>query len=123
MTDVREMIPEFFYLPDMFINCEKHDFGIQQTNERVHNVDMPSWANRDPYFFVVMFRKALEGQYVSKNIHKWIDLIFGYKQKGKEAENSLNVFYYLTYENSIDLDTIKDEKEKVSLESQIMHFG
>ena len=28
MTDVRELIPEFFYLPEMFLNLEKYDFGL-----------------------------------------------------------------------------------------------
>ena len=28
MSDVRELIPEFFFLPEMFLNLEKHDFGI-----------------------------------------------------------------------------------------------
>ncbi len=32
-----------------------------------------------------------------------IDLIFGYKQQGKGAKDSLNVFYYLTYEGSVDI--------------------
>lgn len=28
MTDVRELVPEFFYLPEIFLNIEKHDFGF-----------------------------------------------------------------------------------------------
>lgn len=28
MSDVRELIPEFFTLPEMFLNLEKHDFGL-----------------------------------------------------------------------------------------------
>lgn len=35
---------------------------------------------------------------MSAHLHKWIDLIFGYKQRGLAAEEALNVFYYCTYE-------------------------
>ena len=28
--------------------------------------------------------------YVPKHIHKWIDLVFGYKQRGLEAEKADN---------------------------------
>jgi Beige/BEACH domain len=35
----------------------------------------------------------------------------------------LNLFYYLTYENSIDLADIEDQQTKISKEAQIMHFG
>lgn len=35
---------------------------------------------------------------MSSHLHQWIDLIFGYKQRGPEAVEALNVFYYCTYE-------------------------
>lgn len=35
---------------------------------------------------------------MSSHLHEWIDLIFGYKQRGEEAVEALNVFYYCTYE-------------------------
>ena len=46
----------------------------------------------------VLFVWPQECEHVSNHLHEWIDLIFGYKQRGEEAVNALNVFYYCTYE-------------------------
>lgn len=72
--------------------------------------------------FVVKHRTFLESEEVSQNLCKWIDLIFGYKQKGKDAEESMNLFYYLTYEDNFELDKV-DPKDREGYKSQIIHFG
>jgi ABC-type multidrug transport system fused ATPase/permease subunit len=54
---------------------------IRATGQRVGDVELPPWA-RTPQEFIQKNRQALESDYVSENIHNWIDLIFGYKQRG-----------------------------------------
>lgn len=34
-----------------------------------------------------------------------------------------NIFYYLTYEGAVDLDTMEDELQKSAIEDQIANFG
>lgn len=43
-------------------------------------------------------RRALESPHVSRRLHLWIDLVFGYLQRGRAAIEADNLFYHLTYE-------------------------
>uniref|UniRef100_A0A2C9KF32 BEACH domain-containing protein n=1 Tax=Biomphalaria glabrata TaxID=6526 RepID=A0A2C9KF32_BIOGL len=97
-------------------------FGFRNDGRPVGDVELPPWAS-SPAELVTVLRKALESDVVSRNIHHWIDLVFGYQQRGEEAWKADNVFYYLTYEGAIDLDSIQDASERRSLETQIMEFG
>jgi WD40 repeat protein len=83
---------------------------------------LPPWADTAETF-VRLNREALESEHVSANIHLWIDLIFGYKQQGREAEQAFNVFYYMTYEGSVDPDAAADPVLRDSMISQIYNFG
>jgi hypothetical protein len=122
-TDLRELVPEVYTLPEMFINQNNYEYGTTQDKVVVDNVLLPKWAEQNPYKFVGEIRKQLESRYVSENINNWIDLIYGYKQRGKDAIENMNIFYPLTYENSIDLDKVEEWEEKESFETQIAHFG
>jgi len=72
-----------------------------QEGEAIDDVLLPEWA-QDGYSFLQNMRAALESDYVSANLNSWIDLIFGYKQKGEEATANDNLFYPLCYEENID---------------------
>lgn len=122
-ADVKELIPEFFYFPEFLQNMNGFDLGqLQISQEPVTDVVLPRWAtSRED--FIRKHKKALESEYVSNHLHEWIDLIFGYKQRGEEAVNALNVFYYCTYEGAVDLDAIANENERKALEGIISNFG
>ncbi|XP_076767094.1 A kinase anchor protein rugose isoform X8 [Xylocopa sonorina] len=121
-SDVKELIPEFFFLPEMLVNSNRYRLGRQEDGSVVGDVELPPWAS-SPEEFIRINRMALESEFVSCQLHQWIDLIFGYKQKGPEAIRATNVFYYLTYEGSVDLDTITDPLMREAIENQIRNFG
>ncbi|XP_054014732.1 neurobeachin isoform X14 [Hylaeus anthracinus] len=121
-SDVKELIPEFFFLPEMLVNSNRYRLGRQEDGSSVGDVELPPWAS-SPEEFIRINRMALESEFVSCQLHQWIDLIFGYKQKGPEAIRATNVFYYLTYEGSVDLDTITDSVIREAIENQIRNFG
>lgn len=181
-TDLRELTPEFFYLPEFLLNKNKINFGkvtecgninlagminnkknnfniniSQEPDQRlitasevnanndcednsdsnfnfldnsnpqrdlfIDNVEIPAWS-KDASYFVYMNKIILESQFVSDKINNWIDLVYGSKQKGKEAENSMNLFWNYTYENEIDIDHIKENnmEEYLSYMSKV-EFG
>ncbi|XP_035307793.1 neurobeachin isoform X4 [Cricetulus griseus] len=121
-SDVKELIPEFYYLPEMFVNSNGYQLGVREDAVVVNDVDLPPWAKK-PEDFVRINRMALESEFVSCQLHQWIDLIFGYKQRGPEAVRALNVFHYLTYEGSVNLDSITDLVLREAMEAQIQNFG
>ena len=80
-SDVKELVPEFYCLPEMFVNMNGYKLGKLEDGRELGNVELPPWA-ATPHEFVRINRQALESEFVSCQIHQWIDLIFGYKQKG-----------------------------------------
>ncbi|XP_061352489.1 BEACH domain-containing protein B, partial [Gastrolobium bilobum] len=122
-SDVKELIPEFFYMPEFLVNSNSYHLGVKQDGEPILDVCLPPWAKGSPEEFIRRNREALESEYVSSNLHQWIDLIFGYKQRGKPAVEAANIFYYLTYEGAVDLETMEDDLQRAAIEDQIANFG
>ncbi|KAK4544676.1 hypothetical protein LTR36_003925 [Oleoguttula mirabilis] len=124
MSDVRELTPEFFYLPEMLVNINRYNFGVKQGNGgAVNDVQLPPWAKGDPHLFIAKHREALESPYVSEQLHQWIDLVFGFKQRGDAAVEATNVFQHLSYHGAKDLDTITDPIERLATIGIIHSFG
>ena len=151
-TDVKELIPEFFIgNGDFLLNKQRLELGQSQQGHWIDHVELPKWC-KSPSDFINFHRMALESTYVSQNLHHWIDLIFGYSQRGANAEQCDNLFYHLTYENEVDLavkrlrkqyklknnngsnsnsnsnssssrDHSMDIRDRTALETQICEFG
>jgi factor associated with neutral sphingomyelinase activation len=109
---------------EFLINQFGIDFGKRHDDVPVGDVVLPPWAE-DERDFIYKMRLALESDYVSQHLHEWIDLIFGYKQRGEAAREADNLFHYLTYgtpDNYISKSS-QDFNEQLSLETQILEFG
>lgn len=82
------MIPELFYLQEFLVNQNNLLFynpDSQEhkndtiTEEEIENVEIPKWSMKDPRFFTTFHRKMLEDPKVRRQLHKWLDLVFGSK--------------------------------------------
>ncbi|CAH2285272.1 FAN isoform X1 [Pelobates cultripes] len=123
VTDFKELIPEFYGNDWSFLlNSLNLELGKRQGGKLVNDVELPPWAY-DPEDFLRKNRDALESSYVSDHLHEWIDLIFGYKQRGSDAVDSHNVFHPVTYEGEVDFNRIEDPDHKIALLTQILEFG
>ena len=109
VADVKELIPEFFYLPDFLRNANGFDLGECQDGTPLGDVELPPWARGSPEEFVRVHAAALESEHVSRRLHQWVDLVFGCRQRGPwlrggsaAAVERCNTFFHLTYEGSVD---------------------
>jgi hypothetical protein len=131
-SDVKELVPEFYFSPEIFENINRLNLGATQTGKVLGKIKLPPWAANDPHEFVRQNRNALESEYVSANLHNWIDLIFGYKQRppyisggNQAAVDACNIFFHLTYANAVNLDELLENDKKLydQYVHQIAEFG
>ena len=110
--DIRELIPELYSLPELYHNINNFNFGIRRNKEKVIDVECPPWSDNDPYKFLTVLNLAFESDEVSTNLGYWIDLIFGYKQRGKEAEKANNIYMFNCYPDLVDIENMSIEKKR-----------
>lgn len=118
-SDVKELIPEFYCFSSMFENVNHYKFPQRSDGTQIDNVQLPNWG-KDPITFVYLMRKSLECDEVSSKLHLWIDLIFGYKQRGEEAVQAKNLFNPLSYDESSQQNNEDDEE---TFHQVITNFG
>jgi len=111
--DVRELIPEFYMLSELFLNRNNINLAQNKLDAEnnliiINDVKLPLWSNNNPINFVVKLRSYLESNYTNNNINKWIDLIFGVTQRGGKAEENHNIYQAHTYDNNVKIESIED---------------
>ncbi|CAB4056896.1 LYST [Lepeophtheirus salmonis] len=122
ITDVKELLPDLFCLPDLFMNKEGLNFGVRQNGVVVNDVEVPLWSHKNPRMFIKIHRQALESNYVRENLCHWIDLVFGYKQSGQAAIDAINVFHPSTY-YGFNVDSIQDSVQRSARIAMIQTYG
>ena len=113
-----ELVPEWFYLPQIFINKNCCDFGVDSTGNAVCDVDLPKWANKNPFNYCMKFREFIESPRYTKMLHYWIDMVFGRRQQSVEDNN---VYFSTSTQNYFDKMDHK-EIDPISVESAAQFF-
>ena len=125
-SDLREMIPELFYMIELFYNKNNIlfklpesgkpiDYVIIKEEEKIcsHMKEMENFAN-----YICLMRKNLEEE---KGINQWIDLIFGINQRYYELNSEFKFHYY---EKSSEISfKIEQGKSKDILEMDKVNLG
>ena len=127
-ADLRELIPEFFFFPEMFYNMNKFNLGKIKDKEtniafEVNEIKMPKWSNEDGYIFVNKHRMLLESSDVNEKINEWFNIIFGVKRKGTEAKNIRNLFLQNTYDEEFEESYNKADLSTKIYYCRMVEFG
>jgi len=56
MSDVKELIPEFFVTPHFLTNMNGFDLGTKQNGEKVADIALPAWAKNSPDKVTILSR-------------------------------------------------------------------
>lgn len=54
-SDLKELVPEFFYLPEFLRNARGLRLGARQSGEVLDDVVLPPWANGSPGKLAIAF--------------------------------------------------------------------
>ena len=119
--DLRELIPEFYILPELFLNNNNLNLAQNKLDSEnnliiINDVKLPLWCNNNAITFVIELRRYLES--TNFNLNKWIDLIFGVTQRGEKADENHNIFQAHTYENNVKINSIEDIDSRNALMRQ-----
>ena len=65
---MQELIPEFYYLPEMFVNANSYNLGVMEDGTVVSDVELPPWAKSPEEF--VRINRLVRNHTLSSNSRK-----------------------------------------------------
>ncbi|GJW41786.1 retrovirus-related pol polyprotein LINE-1 [Tanacetum coccineum] len=111
-SDVKELVPQFYYMPEFLVNSNFYHLGVKQDGEPLNDVGFPPWPRR-------MTRGKINGcDEERQEEHGSPD-----REALESGKPAANIFYYVTYEGDVDLETMEDELQRSAIEDQIANFG
>ena len=94
--------------PLQLINHRRLPLGTRQSGRRVHHVLLPPWSRGAASSFVRELRRTLDGECAAA-IGGWVDLVWGWKQRGEAAVEAHNVYPADVYaEEGADRRCVRD---------------
>lgn len=123
-ADVKEMIPQFFTVPEILENGSDLPLTTTTEGKEVATVKYGGWSSNTQDFTRKMMN-FLQCDHVTKDLCQWIDLIFGYKSRGEAAIEAKNIFHPLSYVHEKDEDATEseDQIERDAAVTCVINFG
>ena len=122
-ADVKELIPQFYTLPEFLSNVSNLPLTTTTEGKNVANVVIGRWS-KNPRDFTHKMLHFLQCEIVTSHISNWIDLIFGFCSRGQNAVEAKNLFHPLCYvgddEKGIESE---DEIERDAAITCVINFG
>ena len=120
-SDIREMIPEMYYLPDLYYNNNGLEFGTLIDDEGIDTVFIKDKGEDNYKKFEYLNELKNYFEFDKLKLNNWIDLIFGINQRNNKDKDKKIYFSETMY---IHLDEKKQKKDiDNSLIMQKFEFG
>ena len=117
--DLREMIPEMYYFPDLFFNTNELKFGTLLNGDEIDTVVVNTKKENtyEKYKYLSNLKNYLE--FDELKLNNWINLIFGINQKKtNDKRNYYADFMYIHFDGNQQKNNVGD-----ALNMQKFEFG
>ena len=91
MNNNREIIPELYTIPEIYMNLNYNDFGKQKEGLRIHNITFEPYSKNPIEFCYLLKNLVNNNPTINNNINQWFDFIFGINQIGNNISNKSSI--------------------------------